>query len=75
MKDTLGLTLAGVGIGVSASLALARVLSSLLYATSTNDPATFAGAALLLSAVAILAGYLPALRASHIEPLQALRRE
>ena len=73
MKDTLGLTLAGVAIGVATSLALARVLGSLLYATSTTDAATFTGAALLLGAVALAAGYLPALRASRIEPLQALR--
>lgn len=75
MRETLQLTAAGVAIGVAASFLLARVLASLLYATSTTDRATFAGAALLLSAVAIAAGYLPALRASRIEPLHALRGE
>jgi predicted permease len=73
--DTLQLTLAGVAIGVGVSLLLARVLGSLLYATSTTDPLTFAGSAVLLTAVAMAAGYVPALRASRIEPLRALRDE
>ena len=71
--DTLQLTLAGVAIGVLASLLLARVLGSLLYATSTTDPVTFVGAAVVLTIVAMAAGYVPALRASRIEPLRALR--
>ena len=73
--DTLRLTLAGVAIGVTISLLLARVLGSLLYATSATDPPTVAGAALVLTMVALAAGYLPALRASRIEPLRALRDE
>jgi ABC-type antimicrobial peptide transport system permease subunit len=73
--DTLKLTLAGVAIGVGASLLLARVLGSLLYATSTTDPVTFGGAAVVLTIVAMAAGYVPALRASRIEPLRALRDE
>ena len=73
--DTLKLTLAGVAIGVGASLLLARVLGSLLYATSATDPVTFAGAAVVLTIVAMAAGYVPALRASRIEPLRALRDE
>ena len=73
--DTLRLTLAGVAIGVMASLLLARVLGSLLYATSTTDPVTFGGAAIVLTIVAMAAGYVPALRASRIEPLRALRDE
>jgi ABC-type antimicrobial peptide transport system permease subunit len=71
--DTLQLTLAGVAIGVLASLLLARVLGSLLYATSTTDPVTFVGTAVVLTLVAMAAGYVPALRASRIEPLRALR--
>jgi predicted permease len=75
LTDTLKLTLAGVTIGVAVSLLLARVLGSLLYATSTTDPLTFAGSAALLTMVAMAAGYVPALRASRIEPLRALRDE
>ncbi len=71
--DTLRLTLAGVAIGVLVSLLLARVLGSLLYATSTTDPMTFVGTAVVLTIVAMAAGYVPALRASRIEPLRALR--
>ena len=73
--DTLKLTLAGVAIGVGVSLLLARVLGSLLYATSTTDPVTFVGAAVVLTIVAMAAGYVPARRASRIEPLRALRDE
>ena len=75
LGDTLRLTIAGVAIGVAVSLLLARVLGSLLYATSATDPATFAGAAIVLTIVAMGAGYIPALRASRIEPLRALRDE
>jgi len=75
LGDTLRLTLAGVAIGVGASFALARVIDSLLYATSPADPLTFGAAALVLTVVAMVAGYLPALRASRIEPMRALRAD
>ena len=71
--DTLRLTLAGVAIGTAASLALARLIANLLYATSPFDPMTFVASVLVLTAVALVAGYLPALRASRIEPIRALR--
>jgi ABC-type antimicrobial peptide transport system permease subunit len=75
VSDTLWLTLAGVGIGVGGSLALGRAIASLLYNTSPVDPLTFGGVALLLTLVALFAGFLPALRASRIEPMRALRAE
>jgi len=75
LGDTLRLTFAGVAIGVGASFALARVIDSLLYATSPADPLTFGAAALVLTVVAMVAGYLPALRASRIEPMRALRAD
>jgi putative ABC transport system permease protein len=71
--DTMRLTAAGVAIGTIASLALARLIASLLYATSPFDAMTFVIAVVVLTAVALLAGYLPALRASRIEPMRALR--
>jgi predicted lysophospholipase L1 biosynthesis ABC-type transport system permease subunit len=71
--DTMRLTAAGVAIGTIASLALARLIASLLYATSPFDAMTFVMAVVVLTAVALLAGYLPALRASRIEPMRALR--
>ena len=75
LTSTLRLAVVGVGLGAAASLATARLLQSVLYATSPWDVATYCGVALALIAVAALAGYLPALRASHIDPLVALRVE
>jgi ABC-type antimicrobial peptide transport system permease subunit len=69
----LRMTLAGVAIGALASLAAARWIESLLFGTSPTDPVTFAGVVLLLATVALLAGYLPARRASLIDPITALR--
>jgi ABC-type antimicrobial peptide transport system permease subunit len=56
-----------------ASFAVARGIASLLFGTEPTDPATFAGMILLLSAVAFVAGYIPARRASRINPMTALR--
>ncbi len=71
----LRLALAGVGIGLIGSLALTRVLSSLLYGVSSTDPVTFGAVALLLAFVALFACYLPAGRAMRVDPIVALRYE
>src|SRR5262245_13487072 len=65
----------GVGVGVPLALALSRVVQSQLFALSATDPLALAGAALLLATVALLAGYLPARRATHVDPMLALRYE
>jgi len=69
------LTLLGLAIGAVASFAVTRSLSSLLFNTTPTDPMTFVLIALLLSCVALLASYLPARRATKVDPLVALRYE
>ena len=73
LGGTLKLALVGIIAGLAASLSLGRLIGSLLFGTSATDPATFVWTALMLVAVASLAGYLPAMRASRIGPLRALR--
>jgi putative ABC transport system permease protein len=65
----------GVVIGLVASLALTRLIEGLLYGISTADPAVYLGVAVVLAAAAALAAYVPAYRASRLEPLTALRYE
>ncbi|MGB2622988.1 MAG: ABC transporter permease [Candidatus Acidiferrum sp.] len=73
LLQTLGLAGIGIGVGVVASWALARTLSGLLFGVTASDPVTFAGMLVILTAVAAIAGYLPARRASRIDPMAALR--
>jgi len=75
VKQGMALTLAGLAIGLGGAFALTRVLSDFLYQVSVTDPATFTLLSLLLAAVAFLACYLPARRATKVDPLVALRHE
>jgi predicted permease len=70
---TFRLALIGVAVGVVASLVLSRLIASLLFRTAPTDPLTFVGMVALLGLVALLAGYLPARRASKVDPMVALR--
>ena len=69
------ITLAGVVVGIAGALGLTRVLSSLLFGVQSRDPFTFITVAALLIAIALLATYLPARRATKVDPMEALRYE
>jgi predicted permease len=75
MRQGLTLVIIGAAIGIGGALGASRLLRGILYSPSVIDPLTFAGVPLLLAAVAALASWLPARRASGVDPLEALRRE
>jgi putative ABC transport system permease protein len=73
LSHGLALAAAGVAIGLAGALALTRVMSSLLYRVSSSDPETFLWSALVFTLVALLASYIPARRATNLDPTEALR--
>ena len=73
ISQALRLVIVGLCLGVSGSLALTHLMRKMLYGVSASDPATFAGVAALLAAVALAASWLPARRASRVDPMIALR--
>jgi ABC-type antimicrobial peptide transport system permease subunit len=75
LKQGLVLAITGVALGVVGALTLTRAMEALLYNVQPTDPATFAISALLLVAIAAAACYLPARRATRVDPIIALRTE
>jgi putative ABC transport system permease protein len=75
LGQSLRLVLIGLGLGVVAALALTRMLSSFLYGVTATDPNTYLAVGILLVAIALLAGYVPARRAASVDPVTALRVE
>ena len=72
-----GILLASVGgaVGVVAAMGLSRSLSSLLFGVTALDPATYVASAIIVSAAALIASYIPARRASSVDPMESLRAE
>jgi ABC-type antimicrobial peptide transport system permease subunit len=75
LRETGWLALVGVAIGLGVAYAVTRYIQSILYGLAPHDLTTFAGATLVLVVVAALAGYLPARRASKVDPMVALWHE
>ena len=75
LKEAGWLAAVGVTVGVAVALGLGQLLKSMLYGLQPTDPASLVGAAVLLLGVALLAGWVPAMRASRVEPMEALRHE
>jgi len=73
--ESLTLAAIGLGLGAAGALAVARALRTLLFGVGLGDPATFGATTLLLVSVAFLASYMPARRATRVEPMSALRAE
>ena len=71
--EAMAVALAGAGVGLAAALGLSRLMATLLYGVGSTDPVTFLAVSVVLAAVALLASYIPARRATRIDPLTALR--
>jgi len=74
VREGMGLLVTGLALGVAGALAAARLVASMLFRVDTSDPTTFIATALFLAFVALIAIWVPAFRATRIDPMTALRR-
>jgi len=74
-KESLTTLVPGLAVGCCVALALTRIMASLLYKVAPTDPVAYAGAALFLSAITLLAAYVPARRAARVDPIESLREQ
>jgi ABC-type antimicrobial peptide transport system permease subunit len=75
LREVITLIFIGLAVGLAAALATTRFVASFLYDVTPNDPRVLGSAAAVLFMVAVIAGYLPARRASRLDPMDALREE
>ena len=75
LRQGVAMTVAGVALGMVAAAALTRLIKAFLYGVTPLDPVTFAGGLLLMLCVALAASYIPARRATKVDPMAALRYE
>jgi putative ABC transport system permease protein len=75
LKGAMTMAVFGIALGGAAAFAATRVMKDLLFGVSATDPLTFGAVAVLLAAVTVLASYIPALRATKVDPIVALRCE
>jgi len=75
VRQGMKMALAGIAVGILAALALTRLMASMLYGVKSNDPATFSTVALVLTLTALVACFLPAVKAARADPMVALRYE
>jgi ABC-type antimicrobial peptide transport system permease subunit len=75
LRQSVGMTAVGLVLGVSGALALTRYLTGMIYGLSANDPVAFASVSALLAIVAVAASFIPARRATKVDPMIALRYE
>jgi len=75
LRETLGLTTMGIALGLACALAASQLVANMLYGVSAQDPVTLGAVSIVLAAVAVVAGWIPAQRAMRVDPMVALRHE
>ena len=74
-RQAVALNALGIGVGLVAAFGMTRLMSTMLYGVAATDPLTFVSVTAFLTAVTLMAGYIPARQATRVNPVQALRKE